>query len=130
MTATFHEIDEAQKRANVVHAQFVNSTPAHVQGTSAIVKEPVGHVQSMPNTVIDLVSEESKGWKLELVQEYIERAVEERMRKFTAEIRLEKDQSADMIPESTDESSLAWMTSATTSSVPKKPARLSPEAVQ
>ena len=55
----FCEIDEVQKKQNVVHVPIVNSTPAHVQGTSAYVKEPVGHVQSAPEPVIDLVSEGS-----------------------------------------------------------------------
>ena len=31
LTATFHEIDEAQQRANVVNPPNVKSTPAHVQ---------------------------------------------------------------------------------------------------
>ena len=60
LTATFHEIDEAQKRGNVVPNENVKSTPAHVQGTSTDVNEPVGHVQSMPTPIIDLVSEEKK----------------------------------------------------------------------
>ena len=65
LTAAFREIDEAQKKQNVVHVPIVNSTSTHVQGTSANVKEPVGHVQSVPTPIIDLVSEDSQekgGW--------------------------------------------------------------------
>ena len=115
LTATFHRIDEERQRGNVVNPKSVKSTLAHVQGTPSIVKEPVGHVQSEPTSVIDLVSSEKEGWKSESVREYIERAVEEEMEKVRADIRLGKSQPTDMIPEVTDDSSPAWMTSATTS---------------
>ena len=39
LSATFHKIDEAQKKGNVVLNENVKSTPAHVQGTSANVNE-------------------------------------------------------------------------------------------
>ena len=115
LTATFHRFDEERRRGNVVNSKSVKSTPAHVQGTPSIVKEPVGHVQSEPTSVIDLVSLEKEGWKSELVREYIGRVVEENMEKVRADIRLGKSQPADMIPEVTDDSSPVWMTSATTS---------------
>ena len=133
LTATFNRIDEAQQRANVVNPPNVKSTPAHVQGTSANVNEPAGHVQTEPTPVIDLVSEDSKEkgtWKPESVAEYIERMVEERMEKVRAEKRLEKDQSVDLHP---DESSTPWMTSSVTPtpfSVSKKSAEPSSEAAK
>ena len=50
-----------------------------MQGTPQFVKEPDGHVQCEPNSVINLVSEEKGGWTPESVEEYIERTVEEQM---------------------------------------------------
>ena len=56
LTIAFHQIDAEQQRGNVVNPNVVKSTPVHVQGTISDVKEPAGHVQTEPNSVIDLMS--------------------------------------------------------------------------
>ena len=60
LTTAFHQIDAEQKRGNVVNSNVVKSTPVHVQGTLSDVKEPAGHVQTEPHSVINLMSGESE----------------------------------------------------------------------
>ena len=60
LTTVFHQIDTKQKRENVVNPEFVKSTPVHVRGTQSDVKEPAGHVQTEPHSVINLMSGESE----------------------------------------------------------------------
>ena len=60
LTTAFHQIDAKQKRGNVVNPNVVKSTPVHVQGTTSDLKEPAGHVQTEPKSVINLVSGESE----------------------------------------------------------------------
>ena len=60
LTTAFHQIDAEQKRGNVVNPNVVKSTPVHVQGTLSNVKEPAGHVQTEPHSVINLMSGESE----------------------------------------------------------------------
>ena len=60
LTTAFHQIDAEQKRGNVVNPNIVKSTPVHVQGTLSDVKEPAGHVQTEPHSVINLMSGESE----------------------------------------------------------------------
>ena len=59
LTKAFHAIDANMAEGTVKVQCDVNSTPAHVQGTSLNVNEPVGHVSSVPVNVIDLVSHSS-----------------------------------------------------------------------
>ena len=61
LTTAFHQIDAEQKRGNVVNPNIVKSAPVHVQGTESDVKEPAGHVQTAPHSVINLMSGESGG---------------------------------------------------------------------
>ena len=56
LTTAFHQIDAEQKRGNVVNPNIVKSAPVHVQGTQSDVKEPAGHVQTEPHSVINLMS--------------------------------------------------------------------------
>ena len=58
LTTAFHQIDAEQKRGNVVNPNVVKSAPVHVQGTLSDVKEPAGHVQTEPHSVINLMSGE------------------------------------------------------------------------
>ena len=60
LTTAFHQIDAEQNRGNVVNPKIVKSTPVHVQGTTSDVNEQDGHVQTEPNSVINLVSGESE----------------------------------------------------------------------
>ena len=60
LTTAFHQIDAEQNRGDVVNPNIVKSTPVHVQGTTFDVNEPAGHVQTEPNSVINLVSGESE----------------------------------------------------------------------
>ena len=60
LTTAFHQIDAEQKRGNVVNPNIVKSAPVHVQGTQSDVKEPAGHVQTEPHSVINLMSGESE----------------------------------------------------------------------
>ena len=60
LTTAFHRIDAEQQKGNVVNPNVVKSTPVHVQGTISDVKEPVGHVQTEPHSVINLMSGESE----------------------------------------------------------------------
>ena len=60
LTTAFHQIDAEQNRGNIVNPEVVKSTPMHVQGTTSNVNEPDGHVQTEPNSVINLVSRESE----------------------------------------------------------------------
>ena len=60
LTTAFHQIDAEQKKGNVVNPNIVKSTPVHVQGTQSDVKEPAGHVQTEPHSVINLMSGESE----------------------------------------------------------------------
>ena len=54
----FHQIDAEQQKENVVNPNIVKSTPVHVQGTLSDVKEPAGHVQTEPHSIINLISGE------------------------------------------------------------------------
>ena len=60
LTTAFHQIDAEQKKGNIVNPNTVKSTPVHVQGTQSDVKEPAGHVQTEPQSVINLMSGESE----------------------------------------------------------------------
>ena len=60
LTTAFHQIDAEQKRGNIVNPNIVKSAPVHVQGTQSDVKEPAGHVQTEPQSVINLMSGESR----------------------------------------------------------------------
>ena len=60
LTTAFHQIDAEQKRGNIVNPNIVKSAPVHVQGTQSDVKEPAGHVQTEPHSVINLLSGESE----------------------------------------------------------------------
>ena len=60
LTTAFHQIDAEQKKGNVVNPTTVKSAPVHVQGTQSDVKEPAGHVQTEPQSVINLMSGESE----------------------------------------------------------------------
>ena len=60
LTTAFHQIDAEQKKGNVVNPNNVKSTSVHVQGTQSDVKEPAGHVQTEPHSVINLMSGESE----------------------------------------------------------------------
>ena len=60
LTAVFHAIDDVDEIGEDVNTSDVNDTPAHVQGDSPHVNEPVGHVPSVPTAVIDLVSQDSR----------------------------------------------------------------------
>ena len=60
LTTAFHQIDAKQQKGNIVNPNVVKSTPVHVQGTISDVKEPAEHVQTVPNSVINLMSGESE----------------------------------------------------------------------
>ena len=60
LTTAFHQIDAEQKRGNVVNPNVVKSTLVHIQGTLSNVKEPAGHVQIEPHSVINLMGAESE----------------------------------------------------------------------
>ena len=106
LTDAFHQIDAERGQANVVNPNLVNSTPVHVQGTPHVVKEPAEHVQAAPSSsVINLVSEETGGRKTETVQEYVQRQVEERMRKVREESRLRQQSATVPTPAMADSSS-------------------------
>ena len=94
LTDAFTLIDANRAEGNVVPPSNVKSTPVHVQGTPLNVNEMAGHVQTVPNSVINLVSQESEGWKPESVQDYIKRQNEEKMKKVREEIRLGKQPAA------------------------------------
>ena len=60
LTTAFHQIDAEQQKGNIVNPNVVKSTPVHVRGTISDVKEPAEHVQTVPNSVINLMSGESE----------------------------------------------------------------------
>ena len=60
LTIAFHQINAEQQRENAVNPNIVKSTIVHVQGTLSDVKEPAGHVQTEPHSVINLMSRESE----------------------------------------------------------------------
>ena len=60
LTTAFHQIDGEQNRGDVVNPNIVKSTLVYVQGTTSDVNEPAGHVQTEPNSVMNLVSGESE----------------------------------------------------------------------
>ena len=60
LTTAFHQIDAEQQKGNIVNPNVVKSTPVHVQGTISDVKEPAEHVQTVPTSVINLMSGESE----------------------------------------------------------------------
>ena len=93
LTTAFHQIDAKQNRGNVVNPKIVKSTPVHVQGTTSDVNEPDGHVQTEPNSAINLVSGESEEEKQPVIgRNYIENWVDvnETLRKIQEDIRLGK----------------------------------------
>ena len=60
LSVVFKKIDVAQQKANLVPDVNVKVTSKHVQGTKSTVTEPVGHVQSVPRAVIDLIGGDSQ----------------------------------------------------------------------
>ena len=98
---------------------IVKSTPVHVQGTAFDVKEPVGHVQTEPSSVINLVSGEYEEEERQPVigRDYIKNLVDEQYRKIKEDIRSGKQPSGVTASVSTAaESSTPQMTSAGASS--------------
>ena len=80
-----------QNRGNVVNPNIVKSTPVHVQGTTSDVNEPDGHVQTEPNSVINLVSGESEEERQPVIgRNYGENWVDvnETLRKIQEDIRI------------------------------------------
>ena len=78
LTTAFHQIDAEQNRGNIVNPNIVKSTPVHVQSTTSDVNEPARHVQTEPNTVINLVSRESEEARQPVTgQDYIKNLVDE-----------------------------------------------------
>ena len=119
LTAVFHQIDLEQQKENVVNPDIVKSTPVHVQGTTFDVKEPAGHVQTEPSSVINLVRGESEEEERQPVtgRDCIKNLVDEQYRKIKEDIRSGKQPSGVIAPKSTAaESSTPQMTSAGASS--------------
>ena len=118
LTTVFHQIDAEQKRGDVVNPNIVKSTPVHVQGTTSDVKEPAGHVQTEPSSVINLVSGESEEKRQPMTgRDYIKNLVDEQYRKIKEDIRSGKQPSGVSALKSTAaESSTPQMTSAGASS--------------
>ena len=89
LTTAFHHIDAKQQRGNIVNPDVVESTPVHVQGTISDVKEPAGHVQTEPSSVINLVSGEYEEEERQPMtgRDYIKNLVDEQYRKIKEEIR-------------------------------------------
>ena len=114
LTTAFHQIDAEQNRGNVVNPEIVKSTPVDVQGTTSDLNEPAGHVQTEPNSVINLVSGESEEERQPVTgQDYIKKLVDEQYRKIKEDIRLGKQPTNVPDPKSTAaESSTSQMTSA------------------
>ena len=79
LITVFHLIDLEQQKGNVVNPDIVKSTSVHVQGTTFDVKEPAGHVQTEPNSVINLVSGEYEEEERRAVtgRDYIKNLVDE-----------------------------------------------------
>ena len=114
LNTAFHQIDAEQNRGNIVNPKVVKSTPVHVQGTTSNVNEPDGHVQTEPNSVINLVSGESEEERQPMTgRNYIKNWVDETYRKIQEDIRLGKQPANVPDPKSTAaESSTPQMTSA------------------
>ena len=114
LTIAFHQIDAEQNRGNIVNPNIVKSTPVHVQGTTSDVNEPDGHVQTEPNSVINLVSGESEEERQPVTgQDYIKNLVDEQYRKIKEDIRLGKQPSNVPYPKSSAAgSSISQITSA------------------
>ena len=107
LTATFKKIDQAQQKAAKQWAKLVpdynvKGTSEHVQGTTSDLKEPVGHVQSVPKSVIDLTGEGRKEKEVESIQEMIRKAVEDSLEKVRSEFESREHQSVDETPETGD----------------------------
>ena len=101
LTTAFHQIDAKQNRGNVVNPKIVKSTPVHVQGTTSDVNEPDGHVQTEPNSVINLVSGESEEERQPVTgRNYIKDWADETYRKIQEDIRLGKQPSNVPYPKS------------------------------
>ena len=91
----------------------------HVQGTASDVKEPAGHVQTEPSSVINLVSGEYEEEERQPMtgRDYIKNLVDEQYRKIKEEIRSGKQPATASTPKSTAAaSSTPQMTSAGASS--------------
>ena len=119
LTTVFHQIDAEQKRGDDVNPNLVKSTLVHVQGTTLDVKEPAGHVQTEPSSVINLVSGEFEEEERQPVtgRDYIKNVVDEQYRKIKEDIRSGKQPSDVSAPKSTAaESSTPQRTSAGASS--------------
>ena len=119
LTTAFHQIDAEQKKGNIVNPNDVKSTPVHVQGTISDVKEPAGHVQTEPSSVIDLMSGdyEEEDRQPMTGRDYIKNLVDEQYRKVKEEIRSGKQPATASAPKSTAAaSSTPQMTSAGASS--------------
>ena len=97
-----------------MNLKVVKSTPVHVQGTTSNVNEPDGHVQTEPNSVINLVSGESEEERQPVtVQNYIKNWADQTYRKIQEDIRLGKQPANVPDPKSVAaESSTSPMTSA------------------
>ena len=110
LTTAFKQIDAELN----VEPKIVKSAPVHVQGTSSNVKEPAGHVQTEPSSVINLVSGESEEERQPVTgQDYIKKLVDEQYRKIKEDIRLGKQPTNEPNPKSTAAgSSTSPMTSA------------------
>ena len=101
LTTAFHQIDVEQNRGNVVNPNIVKSTPVHVQSTTSDVNEPDGHVQTEPNSVINLVSGESEEERQPATgRNYIRDWADEMYRKIQEDIRLGKQPSNVPYPKS------------------------------
>ena len=110
LTTAFKQIDAELN----VEPKIVKSAPVHVQGANSNVKEPAGHVQTAPHSVINLVSGESEEERQPVTgQDYIKKLVDEQYRKIKEDIRLGKQPTNVSDPKSTAaESSTSQMTSA------------------
>ena len=83
LTIAFHHIDAEQNRGNVVNPKIVKVTPVHIQGITSDVNEPDGHVQTEPNSVINLMSGESEEERQPVIgRNYIKDWADETYRKI------------------------------------------------
>ena len=92
----------------------------HVQGTTSDVNEPAGHVQTEPNSVINLMSGESKGGRQPVTRRHYGEDwvdVNETLQKIQEDIRIGKQPANVLDPKSTAaQSSTPQMTSTGASS--------------
>ena len=103
LATVFHQIDAEQQRGNAVNPGIVKSTFVHVQGTASEVKEPAGHVQTEPSSVINLVSGEYEEEERQTMtgRDYIKNLVHEQYQKIKEEIRSEEQPATASTPKST-----------------------------